>query len=516
MAHADEAIVAALQDVWRMPTDRVIDIIQHLDQDVPTRDYFIQCVGELKPLSKSASGDIRIAHANNDIVENSIKGGPIGSGTYGQVSLSVKGRVYKQITVDAATVYELELAFREIFLETFIQTVLSRNEYVKNNIPYIYNLYRSEKTPGSEYVLYIVMEHVPHTLKSVVTGILRAKHSMQAGITDVSPLLVQIGGALLELFELYKFHHGDLHAGNVMFAEDRKTVKLIDFGKSCMTIEGVTYSIVSENIGTDVAVKNAECKSWDLLILLTYLLQYNPNMLNTELKAIFHRVMTTDNGVDIYETVKSFAERRGIPLFHAMYADRVNEWPKKLRIDLIQNTPLLEPMAFVNYMIDLHMDVLAKGNVSSRRVFEPMSIVPGRKIAGLHRMAKNNRKNTRKNSRRHNRKSGGGYQTSQQWFDPDVLPPATILAAPSTAPTATEIRPVLYSTFQSGAGRRTRRNRKHGGFSPSVMGGFVANAQAAIVPLALYTVYHTMIPKTGDAKLGFNSKKSRKNARSRK
>ena len=31
MAHADEAIVAALQDVWRMPTDRVIDIIQHLD-----------------------------------------------------------------------------------------------------------------------------------------------------------------------------------------------------------------------------------------------------------------------------------------------------------------------------------------------------------------------------------------------------------------------------------------------------------------------------------------------------
>ena len=45
MAHADEAIVAALQDVWRMPTDRVIDIIQHLDQDVPTRDYFIQCVG---------------------------------------------------------------------------------------------------------------------------------------------------------------------------------------------------------------------------------------------------------------------------------------------------------------------------------------------------------------------------------------------------------------------------------------------------------------------------------------
>lgn len=136
---------------------------------------------------------------------------------------------------------------------------------------------------------------------------------------------------------------------------------------------------------------------------------------------------------------------------------------------------------------------------------------------------KNSRKSNRKNrsTRRNMRKnhSGGDYQTSQQWFDPDVLPPTTILPAPSTAPTATEIRPVLYSTFQSGAGRHTRRNRKNnrrGGFSPSVMGGFVANAQAAIVPLALYTVYHTMVPKTGDAKLGSNSKKSRKNARSRK
>ena len=127
---------------------------------------------------------------------------------------------------------------------------------------------------------------------------------------------------------------------------------------------------------------------------------------------------------------------------------------------------------------------------------------------------------TRKNSRCSYRKSGGGYQTSQQMFDPEVLPPSTILAAPSTAPTSTEIRPVLYSTFQTGAGRRTRRNRsrKHGGFNPSVMGGFVANAQAAIVPLALYAVYHTMVPKTGTAKLGglFNSKKTRKTTRSRK
>ena len=116
---------------------------------------------------------------------------------------------------------------------------------------------------------------------------------------------------------------------------------------------------------------------------------------------------------------------------------------------------------------------------------------------------KNSRKSNRKNrsTRRNMRKNlrGGDYQTSQQMFDPDVLPPTTILPAVSTAPTSSEIRPVLLSTFQSAGGRKTRRR---GGFSPSVMGGFVANAQSAIVPLALYAVYHTMVPKKGPATLG--------------
>lgn len=112
-----------------------------------------------------------------------------------------------------------------------------------------------------------------------------------------------------------------------------------------------------------------------------------------------------------------------------------------------------------------------------------------RKLQRYSRMAK-----TRRNAKR-----GGGYQTSQQFFNPSVLPPAAGMFAPvvSTAPTADAIRPVLNSTFHTG-GRRTRRGRKalRGGFSPSVMGGFIPNAQAAIVPAALYLVYHTMVPKS--------------------
>lgn len=101
---------------------------------------------------------------------------------------------------------------------------------------------------------------------------------------------------------------------------------------------------------------------------------------------------------------------------------------------------------------------------------------------------------------KYTRRRGGGVQTPQQFFNPTAYAPATGLlnAVPTTAPNAYEIRPVLQSTFQAVGGRRRNNKqtrRAYGGFSPSVMSGFVANAQAAIVPMALYAVYHTLVPK---------------------
>jgi hypothetical protein len=93
--------------------------------------------------------------------------------------------------------------------------------------------------------------------------------------------------------------------------------------------------------------------------------------------------------------------------------------------------------------------------------------------------------------------------TPQQFFDPTVLPPTAGLfaAAPTVLPTPDMIRPVLEAT--GGARRQSRRARaQRGGFYPSVMGPFVENASAAIVPMALYTVYHTLVPKQPGKILG--------------
>ncbi len=114
-------------------------------------------------------------------------------------------------------------------------------------------------------------------------------------------------------------------------------------------------------------------------------------------------------------------------------------------------------------------------------------------------------------TRRMSRLAGGGYLTDQQYFDPTFRSPVPGIfgsgAALSTAPTANAIRPVLYSTYGGSrrrgmhrAARRRAATRRRfpphrGGFSPSVMGGFIPNAQAAVVPAALYLAYHTMVPK---------------------
>lgn len=128
-------------------------------------------------------------------------------------------------------------------------------------------------------------------------------------------------------------------------------------------------------------------------------------------------------------------------------------------------------------------------------------------------MAKGRRNNR---TRKHR---GGGYVTSQQYFDPDVFPPATLLPAPSTAANPENIRPILYATvppsalMKGGRSRRLRKSRRaHGGFVPSVMGGFLANAEKAIVPLALYMVYHTFVPKKGTRRSS-PSRRSRRNRR---
>ena len=102
------------------------------------------------------------------------------------------------------------------------------------------------------------------------------------------------------------------------------------------------------------------------------------------------------------------------------------------------------------------------------------------------------RKNGRgkKNTRKNNMHYGGGYTMPYGYYNGPGFPVMVnpFASVPSTNATSSMIRPGLNQTGGT-------RKKLKGGFSPSVMGPFIPNAQAAIVPAVLYTIYHIIGPK---------------------
>jgi len=151
------------------------------------------------------------------------------------------------------------------------------------------------------------------------------------------------------------------------------------------------------------------------------------------------------------------------------------------------------------------------------------------------------KRNNRKNSRRNNRKTGAGYLSPAEFFNPEARQPSSTAPAITSEPTPGWIRPPMTATtvmspnVKHGGRRSTRKNskrndrknsksrsnRKNGGFAPAVMGSFVSNAHSAIVPLVLaglYSVFGAAPNKTAKAvsthkSKGGASRKNRKNSR---
>lgn len=156
------------------------------------------------------------------------------------------------------------------------------------------------------------------------------------------------------------------------------------------------------------------------------------------------------------------------------------------------------------------------------------------------------KRNNRKNSRRNERKTGAGYLSPAEFFNPEARQPSSTQPPITSEPTPGWIRPPMTATtvmspnVKHGGRRSTRKNskrnsrknrsnrrneRKNGGFAPAVMGSFVSNCHSAIVPLVLaglYSVFGTAPNKTAKAvsthksKGGASKRNNRKNRSNRK
>jgi hypothetical protein len=152
---------------------------------------------------------------------------------------------------------------------------------------------------------------------------------------------------------------------------------------------------------------------------------------------------------------------------------------------------------------------------------------------------------SKRNNRKNNRKTGAGYLSPAEFFNPEARQPSSTAPAITSEPTLGWVRPPMTATsvmspnIKRGGKRSTRKNskrnsrknrssrrneRKDGGFAPAVMGSFVSNCHSAIVPLVLAGLYSVFgkpsqtakAVSTHKSKGGASKRNNRKNRSSRK
>jgi hypothetical protein len=180
--------------------------------------------------------------------------------------------------------------------------------------------------PGPYYfrnklvTFFIELERLTSSFHDTLYNDVRISKSPLDNSTFTEKYIRPVAETLQHLNHKYKFYHGDLHTGNIMFAGD--TIKIIDFGLSCITYNGKLYSGELER----------SCVSSDLGIYLVSILEYfeHDNLLSPDtIKQLKNLLTINHNGNDynIWRTVSEIQEKfnRGkaeddmVMKFHVMY-----------------------------------------------------------------------------------------------------------------------------------------------------------------------------------------------------
>ena len=171
----------------------------------------------------------------------------IGKGAFGSVYKGTSGRVYKKI----------EETYKDVYREALIQSLLSSDKSHGQHICKIEALYRDKD--DTKPFFYFKMEAVDMTLAQYLDSLADRSEDGLIHTAQLAYILAQVANVLDYFKKVYSFYHNDLHTNNVMIQlldDGQYIVKFIDFGMSCIMIEGLAYK------------PEKECKSYDLLVLV--------------------------------------------------------------------------------------------------------------------------------------------------------------------------------------------------------------------------------------------------------
>lgn len=247
----------------------------------------------------------------------------IGGGSFGEIFLDEHNNVWKKqeipYSVPIGRPWTIQEAsenvpfVREFLIEALIQTILQKDEkmgkyiakinkiYISSNQKYFF--YKMEKVPytfdgyvekfGELPGLFLKIKNFCKSRSRCASGVARQKKYLSE--RQVSEILLEISTTLKYFFKKYKFHHRDLHSGNVMFDED-KHIKIIDFGMSSIS-KGTTWAKNRTHCGP----------SYDLAMYVASLYQFNNAFYSEEAHNFLYNLMEHEESIKITTAVPTTA-----------------------------------------------------------------------------------------------------------------------------------------------------------------------------------------------------------------
>jgi len=355
----------------RTVTTRITDVLLTLPNTIETN---IPANKTNQSIAKRTLYNVSYTLSTIPVNEQMIK---IGGGTFGSIFVGqTTGNIYKRVSLegdnnsdDAVT----EEFARETCVEVFIQTVLQNDSMYGGNIARILGVFRDLKNrtrtaagDQTDFTFFYVMEPAGIQIYDYPASSTYAMLQQRE-----YKLLENLGNILAHFDKLYGFRHRDLHGGNVLIQGADK-IKLIDFGKSCIRVDGITY-----------AVRGRTCEATDLLILLAAIIQYSTEWNRApELRRIMRLFLTHNPGgmrTDIYGQMLTHPEGTA---FYAAYYDyisaRLIPWGTPANYafidDKVNGITHLQPENFAAIMKKLRLPTTASGSVTSfdRSFFQKM------------------------------------------------------------------------------------------------------------------------------------------------
>ena len=216
------------------------------------------------------------------------KGAHLGSGTFGNVYECTMAGSSEYVVKEMK--YEDEGDFKATLLETIIQIIVVKetegSEHTEWNpslkgpfAPRVYDFGYDSSTGKA----FIFAEKMRKTIRTLISGWVGSANSGK----DMAMTLGKIAGVLSELYTKLAFNHRDFKSDNIMYKKNSKgyTLRLIDFGMSCMTWNGIHLQAASTLFPTSHTCYRP---SRDLSALFFEISDYVNSHLSKETRNLLH------------------------------------------------------------------------------------------------------------------------------------------------------------------------------------------------------------------------------------